>query len=294
YSSKPSSRLETSISCALEVAAHASSTTSAMSFFITSPRCSRKPGARLQNSATFSETFCAVTRSQRARAGTAALGALRHGLETERARLGRVSRRRLQKAPDDQEYGKRHDHEVDDRAGKVAVVDRVDDFLSVRTDDARQDDLRGPPVAARHPHADDRHQQVADDRCDDASEGRAGDDADGQRQRVLLEEEFPEFSVHGARDYTGAVSMEGVGSMRPWAGWEWTHRSYPTHPTGLSALLWSLLLVSDGGRGDRVHRLRLFIRRQLAQHLAANRKNEREAVVALHPADRDADQVAAL
>ena len=42
------------------------------------------------------------------------------------------------------------------------------------------------------------------------------------------------------------------------------------------------------------HRLRLFVSRQLAQHLGANRQDEREAVVPLHSPDRDADQVAAL
>src|SRR5262252_2457947 len=174
-------------------------------------------------------TSRAVTRSQRARAGAAALCAFRYGLETERTRLGRVSRRRLQEAPQNQEHGERHDHEVDDRAGEVAVVDRVDDFLPVGPDGARQDDLRGAPVAARHSHADHRHQQVADDGCDDAPEGRAGDDADSQRQRVLLEEEFAEFSVHGARDYTGRWCQWIVEPISPSEPTQWAYRVLHTY-----------------------------------------------------------------
>ena len=41
-------------------------------------------------------------------------------------------------------------------------------------------------------------------------------------------------------------------------------------------------------------RFRLLVRRELAQHLGSNRQDERETVVALHPADRDADEVPAL
>ena len=48
------------------------------------------------------------------------------------------------------------------------------------------------------------------------------------------------------------------------------------------------------GDGDLLRRLGRLVERHLPQHFRANRQDEREAVVALHPADRDADEVAAL
>src|SRR5229473_7121994 len=46
--------------------------------------------------------------------------------------------------------------------------------------------------------------------------------------------------------------------------------------------------------GDDVLRLGLVVGRQLAEHLGTNREDEGEAIVPLHPADWNADEVAAL
>ena len=58
----------------------------------------------------------------------------------------------------------------------------------------------------------------------------------------------------------------------------------------METILQRLLLFGDG----HLLRLGLLVERHLAQHFGTNRKNERETVVALHPADRDADEDAAL
>src|SRR5260370_28172386 len=50
------------------------------------------------------------------------------------------------------------------------------------------------------------------------------------------------------------------------------------------------VLFGDGN----LRRIRLLVEGHLAQHLRADREDEREAVVALHPADGDADEHAAL
>src|SRR4051794_1791359 len=53
-----------------------------------------------------------------------------------------------------------------------------------------------------------------------------------------------------------------------------------------------LLLFFD--RDDRLLSLGLLVQRHFPEHLGADGQDEREAVVALHPADRDADEHAAL
>src|SRR5262252_7998952 len=65
-------------------------------------------------------------------------------------------------------------------------------------------------------------------------------------------------------------------------GWVGKDQSVlPTPPYGPIGPTRLLLVGRRSGR-DRVHRFGLFVGRQLAQHLGADRKDEREAVVALH------------
>src|SRR4030095_7559819 len=52
----------------------------------------------------------------------------------------------------------------------------------------------------------------------------------------------------------------------------------------------NLLRLGDDGR----RRARRLVARHLSQHFAPHRENEREAIVALHPADRNPHQIAAL
>ena len=51
---------------------------------------------------------------------------------------------------------------------------------------------------------------------------------------------------------------------------------------------------ADATAAATTARFRLVERGHLPQHLGSHRQDEREAVVALHPADRDADEMAAL
>ena len=72
-------------------------------------------------------------------------------------------------------------------------------------------------------------------------------------------------------------------------GWEEIKKKRPRAITVTNTA--RLTRLSDA-RGDRG--FRLVERRHLPQHLGSHRQDEREAVVALHPADRDADEMAAL
>src|SRR5512140_383014 len=121
-------------------------------------------------------------------AGAALSRGRRHGRQALRAVLGGGrGRRLLEDRLDEEEDDQRHDDEVDDPPEEIAVLDGVL---------PGEHELGIAPLAARQHQPEDRHQHVLHQPAHHLADGGADDDADGQRESVLLEQELPEFR-HG-------------------------------------------------------------------------------------------------
>src|SRR5215217_6769051 len=104
-------------------------------------------------------------------------------------------------ALDDQEQDPGDDHEVDGDGDEVAPAEDGPLLLRLGISHAARHLARKRQVVVREVEpaghgADDRHEQVADDRLDDLPERRPDDDADGKIDDVAAQRELLEFFEH--------------------------------------------------------------------------------------------------
>ena len=102
--------------------------------------------------------------------------------------------------PDDQEEDERHDHEIDEQGQEISP--RQHGTLLFGLDQGvgrhlgrQRNEVIGKIEPARH-RADDRHQDIPDQRLNDAAEGGPDDDADREINDISAQREFLEFLEH--------------------------------------------------------------------------------------------------
>ena len=119
---------------------------------------------------------------------------------------------------DDEEHAERGQDEVDDVLDEQAVVDRADagrrGRLGGNVAAAVERDEQAAEVDAAGQHADQRHEDVVDQRRGDRAERRADDDADGHVDHIAAHGERLEILEEFFHGYLSSLFYALSGSHR--------------------------------------------------------------------------------